>query len=227
MAEITVPDADELLLDRLELRTPSQVNRSVWTGRRKVVGLPGTETWTGTVSLADINTEEAERQWRAFVFALGGPENWFRWPLPCASHPGAKPTVAAGAGDGYSLPLTGMTPSTTILQAGQFMTVPLPSGYYRTVCLIAPLTSDGSGNATAQFRPALNEIPAEGATVETLDPFIRMAPVEGLMGFANSEGSAGTSFEVEEAFGSEITGALPTYYTFDDAEGPPTFDMTA
>jgi hypothetical protein len=199
MAEITVPDADELLLDRLELRTPTQVNRSVWTGRRKVVGLAGTEVWTGSVSIADINTEEMEREWRAFLFALGGPENSFRWLLPCTSHIGPKPTVAAGADAGYSLPLTGMQPNARILRAGQFMTVPLPSGHSRAVCLTADLRTDASGDATAQFRPALNEIPALGTTVETVDPFIPMSPTTGLSGLSSSEGIAGTSFEVEEA----------------------------
>lgn len=199
MAEITVPDPDELLLDRLTLVTPSQVNRSTWTGRRKVIGLSGTERWTGAVSIADIATEIDDRRWRAFLFALGGPENWFRWPLPCQTHIGPRPVVASGAGNGYTLPLEGMQPNALILRAGQFLAVPLPSGHVRAACLTADLRADGSGEATASFRPALNETPATGATVETTDPYIPMAPTEGNLGLSLDNGISGTSFEVEEA----------------------------
>lgn len=199
MAEITVPLPDELLLDRLELSSPSQVNRSVWSGRRKVVGLSGVETWRGQVAVGLIATEAEEQQWRAFVFALKGPANWFRWPLPCNRHIGPRPTVAAGAGAGYTLPLAGMQPNARIARAGQFMTVPLPSGHSRAVCLTADLRSDASGNATATFEPALNEAPATGVTVETAYPFIPMAPVDGLVGFSTSEGISATGFAVEEA----------------------------
>lgn len=199
MTEITVPFPAELLLDQLDLSSPSQVNRSTWTGRRKVVGLSGAETWTGRVSLGLIATEEEERQWRAFLFALGGPANSFRWVLPCASHIGPKPTVASGAGNGYTLPLEGMQPNARILKAGQYMTVPLPSGHSRTVCLTADLRADGSGAATAQFRPALNETPTLGVTVETTDPYIPMSPVGSVIGLATIDGISSTAFEVEEA----------------------------
>jgi hypothetical protein len=199
MSEITVPLPSELTLDRLELSSPSQVNRSTWTGRRKVIGLPGVERWQGAVSIAAIATEVQERQWRAFLFALKGPANWFRWPLPCNQHPGSRPTIAAGASNAYIMPLTGMQPNTLILRAGQFMTVPLPSGHFRAVCLTADLVANGAGNANAIFEPALNETPALGATVETLNPFIPMAPVESVIGLASSQGVSGTTFGVEEA----------------------------
>ena len=193
MSEIAIPDPDELILGDLRLRAPAQVNRSTWSGRRKVVGLSGTEVWTGQAGIDLITTEEEERPWRAFLFSLKGPVNWFRWPLPCGSHIGPKPTVAAGASNGYTLPLTGM------LRAGQFMTVPLPSGHARAVCLVSDLRADATGNATAQFEPALNEIPAEGATVETVDPYIPMSLVDPTQGFGLANGVSGTSFDVEEA----------------------------
>ena len=66
------------------------------------------------------------------------------------------------------------------------MTVPLPSGAYRVVCLTADLTSDGSGNATAAFVPALGEIPTLAATVETKDPFLPLALVNPEQGFGLS-----------------------------------------
>lgn len=199
MSEITVPDPDNLLLDSLSLSAPAQVNRSAWTGTRKVVGMPGVELWQGKATIDTIATEEEERPWRAFLFGLRGPVNWFKWLLPCNTHIGPKPTVAAGASDGYTLPLTGMQPNARILRAGQFMTVPLPSGHNRTVCLTNDLRTDASGNATATFEPALGETPVEGATVETVDPFIPMSPVEPTQGLGSADGVSGASFDVEEA----------------------------
>ena len=199
MSEITVPDVDGLILDELTLTAPSQLNRSGWTGKRKVVGLPGIELWRGKATIDILPTEELERPWRAFLFALRGPVNYFKWILPCNTHAGSRPVVAAGPGDGYTLPLSGMAVSQTILEAGQFMTVPLPSGYNRAVCLTADLVSDGAGAGTATFEPALSETPTVAATVETLDPYIRMALVSTTQGFTMDGGVAATSFDVEEA----------------------------
>lgn len=199
MPEIAVPDVNELILDGPFLTAPAQVNRSGWTGKRKVVGLPGIELWSGAFTIADIATEEQERPWRAFLFGLRGPVNWFRFVLPCNMHAGSKPTVRSGAGNGYTLPLAGLAVSQTILKAGQFITVPLPSGYDRTVCLTADLVSNSSGQATVTFEPALGEVPTVGVTVETINPFIRMALVDRTAGLSASGGISGGSFKVEEA----------------------------
>lgn len=198
MPEVTVPSGDHLILSRLRLSTPAQQNRSEWTGRKQVIGLPGAELWLGQIMIDILTTEEEERPWRAFLFGLRGPYNWFRCPLPCNQHAGAKPQVNAASSPGYTLPLKGLTPSVTILQAGQYMTVPLPSGRQRAVMLTAPLVSNASGLATAAFVPALGEVPANNATVETKDPFIPFSPVDPVQGFDMSEGIATTSFEVEE-----------------------------
>ena len=199
MSEIAVPDADGLLLDGLDLHTPAQVNRSAWTGGRKVVGMPGSEVWYGKATIDLLSTEEEERPWRVFLFGLRGPVNWFRWPLPCSSHIGPKPTVDAGATNGYTLPLTGMQPNARVLRAGQFMTVPLPSGHYRAVCLTADLRADASGDGTAVFVPDLGETPVEDAEVETVAPFIPMCLASDRQGFSMSDGVSGTGFDVEEA----------------------------
>lgn len=199
MSEIVLPNTDDLLLDSLKLRSPAQVNRSVWSGRRKVIGLAGTEVWTGQATIDLLTTEEEERPWRAWLFGLDGPVNWFRWVLPCNRHIGPKPTVDTGASDGYTLPLTGGQPNARILRAGQYVTVPLPSGHARAVCLTADLRFNASGKATAAFKPALNETPTLGATVETVDPYIPMSLVEDEQGFSLNNGVSGASFDVEEA----------------------------
>lgn len=199
MAEITVPIPADLILSGPKLSTPAQVNRSTWTGRRKVIGLAGSATWQGSAAIGEIATEEEERQWRAFLFALEGPQNWFRFPLPCNSHIGPKPLVKAATEAGNTLPLDGMQPNALILRAGQFMTVPLPSGHARAVCLTADLRADASGEAVAQFRPALNEVPADNAVIETAYPYVPMSPVDAIVGLDTAQGVSGTAFEVEEA----------------------------
>jgi hypothetical protein len=197
MSEILVPSAYSLFLDELTLTSPSQLNRSGWTGKRKVVGLPGIELWRGKATIDLLTTEEEERPWRAFLFALRGSANWFKHVLPCNTHAGSRPVVASGATNGYTIPLSGMAAG-TILKAGQFMTVPLPSGYNRAVCLTTNLVSSG-GTGTATFEPALGEVPTGGATVETIDPYIRMAPSSSTQGFSISDSVSSTSFDVEEA----------------------------
>ncbi|WP_310533121.1 hypothetical protein [Novosphingobium sp.] len=200
MSEITVPDYDGLIIDGLSLLAPAQVNRSIWTGRRKVVGLAGTELWRGKLRFDDITTEQEERPWRAFLFGLRGPANWFRWYLPCNRHIGPMPTVAAGATAGaYTVPLAGMLANAIILRAGQFMTVPMPSGTYRAVCLMADLVADGTGEAVATFEPALPEAPTLGATVETGAPWIAFALTNPEQGFGFDGGVSTASFDVEES----------------------------
>lgn len=198
MSEITVPDQEGLSLDEYALNVPTRMNRSGWTGKRKVIGLPGIEFWFGKVTIRAIPTETEEQPWRAFLFALDGPANWFRLSLPCASHAGSKPVVGSAPGDGYTLPLSGLATSQTILNAGQWMTVPLPSGRYRTVCLIAPLVSDSGGNATAAFRPALGETPTVGVTVETKAAFLPLSLTGSTPGLVQSDGVSSATFDVEE-----------------------------
>lgn len=199
MTEVTIPKVDDLLLLGLDIDVPAQVNRSKYTGRRQVVGLEGAETYFGSVAIDIIATELEERQWRAFLAKLKGPQNWFRWYLPRGQVIGRKPLVDVGATDGYSLPLKGMQPSTVILRGGQYMTIPLPSGHARAVCLEDDLIADGSGKAVAAFAPALHEVPASETEVETARPYIPMSPVDTRLGLQTNNGVSTASFDVEEA----------------------------
>lgn len=199
MTEVYLPDDPGAWeMTSLDLSVPGQQNRSIWTGRRQIIGLPGAEVWAARISIVDITTEEQERAWRAFLLSLRGQQNWFRLPLPCNRHYGPKPLVNAATGDGYSLPLDGMAPSTRILRAGQFMTVPLPSGHWRTVGLTADLVTNSSGQATAQFEPALNEVPANNAVVETGDPFIPVSNADAGFSLAYSQAVSGTELSLVE-----------------------------
>jgi len=199
MALLTVPDTEALILNSLTLDVPDQQNRSIWTRRRKVVGLPGAEMWMASFSLEPLATEDEERPWRAFLFNLRGRQNHFNYPMPRQRHVGGKPLVNAASAAGYTLPLDGMQPSTRILSAGHYMTVPLPSGHNRLVMLAADLITDASGQATAQLNIELGEIPADNATVETAEPFIPVCNSDPRVTINWEQAVAGIGFNLEEA----------------------------
>lgn len=171
MAEITVPDQSLIVDKAWELDVPAQLNRSEWTSKGKVTGLPGAEVWSFTGRIRYRSSMKLMRAWDAFFLSLRGIENKFRVRRTCQSHVGPKPLVDTGATDGYTLPLKGMTPSTTILSAGQFITVLLPSGHARLVGLTADLVTDATGKAVAAFAPALGEIPVLDSQVETAETY--------------------------------------------------------
>lgn len=185
MAEIAVPDQALIIEKQWQLDVPAQANKSAWTGRTKITGLPGAETWALKARVRLRSSLASQRPWRAFAIALRGVQNTFRVRAACNQRTGSNPTVAAGATNGYSAPLSGLPVSATVLRAGDFMTFALPSGHFRLVCLKADLISNASGVATASFEPALGEVPATGSTVETINPFALLrnsAPIAAFSG---------------------------------------------
>jgi hypothetical protein len=198
MPEVIVPDHSEFIIANLDFDEPAQVNRSAWTGHIDIVGLPGGSFWYGELAVTDLVTEAADRPWRAFIASLRGVQNWFKVYFPCQVHIGPAPLIAAGATDGYTVPLKGMQPSTYILEAGQHLTIPLPSGHHRPVRLTAPIITDAAGNATAQFAPALNQVPAVNTLVESANPYVRMISTTPRIPFPTSNGVSGFSLSLEE-----------------------------
>ncbi len=198
MAEIAVPDSDELIVTALNCEVPTQTNRT-WSGRRKTVGVPGAERWLAEVEVTDIATEDEEAPWRAFALGLRGAQNWFRLVVACQYHVGGMPLVGPGAVAGYTLPLTGLLPATRVLKAGKYLTIPMPGGGYRLVCLTAPLDSDASGNATATFEPSLPYAPVEGAGVESYMPFLPALSSDTRPAISTRDGLTMLALQVEEA----------------------------
>ncbi|KTT72615.1 hypothetical protein [Sphingomonas endophytica] len=152
---------------------PATVNRSGWTNTSKLVGLPGAGLWSATGTFVTIIGERAALRWRGFFTALRGQRHVF--PLVAIERQRqttiANPRVASGATGGDTLPLKGLPASTAVLLCGELMTVPLPSGHQRLVCLTRDLVSDGAGTAIAAFGPELGEAPAADALVEIGEPF--------------------------------------------------------
>lgn len=151
---------------------PAQLNRSSWTGRSKIVGLPGAAYVSVTAEFVTQIGEDRARPWRAFFKQIARRWNSFRVPLGEAIQTAAaNPSVRAGATAGTTLPLQGLPASAAVLRTGDFMTVRLPSGHERPVCLVAPLNSNGSGQGTAVFDTELGEVPATGIAVEIGRPW--------------------------------------------------------
>lgn len=151
---------------------PVQVNRSAWTGRSKKVGLPGAAYWTLDATFRTFVGENTIKPWRGWFMSLRGSRHAF--PVRATETrqtEAANPTIRAGTLTPSTLPLEGLPANRTVLVAGDMMTVPLPSGHQRLVCLEAPLVSNGQGQGTATFAPELGEVPVAGATVEIREPF--------------------------------------------------------
>ena len=199
MTQVIVPDYSAMILNDIAVDSPAIANRSIITSYRQVVAQPGAERWYLSASIDPLVTEQDERAWRAFLFGLRGIRNYFNYKLDCQTHVGNRPIVDTGASNGYTLPLAGMTPNTLILQAGQYMTVPLPSGHKRLVLLLANLVSNGTGRATATFNVALNEVPAVNTVVETIDPYIPVSSTDRRLGVGYDNSVATISLSLEEA----------------------------
>ncbi|TCP33277.1 hypothetical protein [Sphingomonas sp. BK235] len=181
---------------------PASVNRSGWTNTSKVVGLPGAALWSATGTFVTQVGEGRALRWRGFFTSLRGQRNSF--PLVAIERArqtaAANPQVAAGAGSADTLPLKGLPASTTVLLAGELMTVPLPSGHKRLVCLTRDLVSDGAGTAIALFGPELSEIPAQNAVVEIGEPYALVRQTSEAPGWDVDVGQTYTfPFAVEEA----------------------------
>lgn len=198
MALLEIPDVEALTLTSLTPDVPDQLNRSIWSRRGKVIGLPGAEVWRLSADVGPFATELEERPWRAFLHGLKGRQNHFHYPVACQRHVGPMPLVNAASTPGYSLPLDGMQVSTRILSAGQYLTVPLPSGHKRLVMLMADLITNSSGEATAQLNIALDEIPANNTQVETAFPYVPVICTDGNPALSYDGGVSSAALNLEE-----------------------------
>jgi len=206
MANIPLPT--NLPFTRLRWVPPAQnqVNRSEWTGARKVVRLPGAGRWRCSAAVLQTTRHSIAREWIAFFTALEGQANTFLLPFSQGGQytqagTGATPQVAAGAVQGAeTIPLQGLGASGVRLFAGQAMSFVQPDGNTQLVVLTQNLVADGSGNGTATFRAALRGAPAAGTAVELVNPVGQMALTTDLVPIPSDEGVYDFAFDCEEAF---------------------------
>jgi hypothetical protein len=200
MTIITPPGTLPIRRIQWSLKQPAQINRSGWTGRRQVAGLPGGAIWTASGEFVPIIKEANARQWRGFFASLRGAFNTFYLPATEGDQHALALTVRVNGSlqAGRSLAIDGLPNSTTVLAAGTFISLPSTN---QLLILTAALTSNASGQATAIFEPALRITPADNAIVETKNPVAHVALTSDTTGWSVDPGQLyGFTMDVEEVF---------------------------
>lgn len=196
MTTITFPSSPKPSTMSWRLVQPAQQNISQWTGARQVLA-SGRGWWECTLALPPIVGESAVNSWRAFIGLARGVTNDFRVPVNelAQSSSTATPLINGASQTGRSLNTDGWPNSTTILYAGQFVTIG-----DQLLQLTADVTSNGSGQATISFEPAIRVSPADNAAIEFKNPYALMYFLED-PGYSVEPGLVySMSFNLRESF---------------------------
>lgn len=127
--------------------------------------------WQATVTLPPMNRADAGA-WQAFFIELRGMRGTFLLGDPVGATPLGTATAAtangAASAGANTLVVDGMGNAKTLLK-GTY--IQLGSGATsRLHMLVADTTSDGSGNGTLTFEPALKDAVSDNATVTLTNP---------------------------------------------------------
>ena len=170
MATITYPSTPKPNGMAWRLVMPAQTNVSEWTGVRQTIA-SGRGWWECQISLPPIVGTTNVNAWRSFIAKARGRANDFQIPVdPTAqSASTATPLVNGGSQTGRTLATDGWPVSTTVLVAGQFVTI-----NNQLLQLTENVTSNASGVATLTFEPPIRVSPADNATIQYKNPFCLM-----------------------------------------------------
>lgn len=174
MTTITFPSTPKPQSMSWRLVQPAQANMSSWTGKRQVIA-SNRGWWECELSLPPIVGTTNVNTWRSFLALSQGSVNDFQVPVdPTAQSALANTARVNGASQtGRSLATDGWPNSTTVLQAGQYITID-----NQLLQLTAAVTSNGSGQATISFEPPIRVSPADNAVIEYKNPYCLMYLVE-------------------------------------------------
>jgi hypothetical protein len=153
---------------------PAQTNVSDWTGRRQTLA-SGRGWWEAQITFPPIVGTTNINAWRSFIAKSRGSANDFQVPVdPVAQSAATATPLVNGAGQtGRTLNTDGWPTSTTVLQAGQYVTI-----NNQLLQLTENVTSNGSGVAVLTFEPPVRVSPADNAAIEYRNPFCLMYLVE-------------------------------------------------
>lgn len=196
MTTITFPSSPKPSTMSWRLVQPAQQNISQWTGARQVLA-SGRGWWECTLTLPPIVGESAVNSWRAFIGLARGVTNDFQVPVNEIDQSGLTVTARINGANqtGRSLNTDGWPNSTAILSAGQFVTIG-----NQLLQLTADVTSNGSGQATISFEPAIRVSPADNAVIEYKNPYALMYFLED-PGYSVEPGLVySMSFNLRESF---------------------------
>jgi hypothetical protein len=160
---ILMPATPNFTTCRFGLETNTQTFTSPLTKNVQRILLGGAR-WTANYSLPAMNRNQAG-PWKAFFDLCEGQANVFQAfdpdnKLPRGFVTGSTPLVNGASQTGSSLTTDGWVASKIVLKAGDYFTV--NSELKR---ITADVVSDGSGNATIPFKPALRGSPADNAAL--------------------------------------------------------------
>lgn len=131
--------------------------------------------WAGTWTLPPLFEGNAGA-WRAALAQLSSFANTFEAGPPGYAGPsgpnpyaGPAPLVNGAAQLGLQLVCDGMTAGVTVLRPGDYFHV-VANGQKELKIVTETVTTNGSGQATIRFEPALRNAPADNATVEIFNP---------------------------------------------------------
>lgn len=163
---LSMPASPGFLSSPFRLETNTQRFESPLTKNVQRVLLPGAR-WTCTYSLPAMNRAQMA-EWQAFLMQLEGGVNTFygfdpdgRTPRGAAATNPGTPLVMGGNQTGSSLIIDGAPANVTgWLLTGDYITV-----NDQMVMVTAPVNTDGSGQATIPFKPALRSSPSDNAPV--------------------------------------------------------------
>lgn len=195
MATITYPSTPKPQGMTWRLVMPAQTNVSDWTGRRQTIA-SGRGWWECQISFPPIVGTTNINVWRAFLAKSRGTANDFQVPVdPTAQAPdvsvndvgslslnfttnlyqtfSATPLVNGAGQTGRTLSTTGWPVSTTVLQAGQYVTI-----NNQLLQLTENVTSNSSGIAVLTFEPPIRVSPSNNEPVEYENPYCLMYLVE-------------------------------------------------
>jgi len=179
------------------LDQPGQVNRSEFTGRRKVTILAAAPRWSAKVTMPPILGEAAALTWRAFAVDLDGVANSFRLVIVEGPQlPGITPHVVGGGQFGHSLATGGWGAAGPKLKRGQFVTI-----NDQPLMLTADIIADGAGNATISFKAYIRVSPVDGLQIEANEPYALVSMTDSKAGWTVGIGQKyAFTFDVEESF---------------------------
>lgn len=174
MATITFPSTPKPQSMAWRFVMPSQTNVSDWTGKRQTIA-SGRGWWECQLTLPPLVGTTRVNSWRSFIAQARGRTNDFQIPVdPTAQSAAVATPLVNGAGQtGRSLASDGWPLSSTVLQAGQFITI-----NNQLLQLTANVVSNGTGQATLTFEPPIRVSPADNAAIEFKNPFCLMYMVE-------------------------------------------------
>jgi len=178
---LTMPSNVPIISARIRMVRSTTIAASPFTGKRQA-GEQAFAAWAIQFTLPELDAPEAV-DWRVFALELRGRYGTFKFNIPNYTAPtsgygGAAGLVNGANQVGTALITDGWSNSTLVLKKGDYFMV-----NNELKCMTADATTNGSGQATLNFEPALRYSPADNAALTITNPYCIVAPLSDDMGW--------------------------------------------